>query len=129
MSDLIERLRDRDAVVLNGLFHAIPAMNEAADEIERLRATQERMWCTACGTVTLENLCDCNRWGGETAREPSFINYADAIEAKLERAAKALEKIADTEPGTRDTQFRYDTFVKAKNIARAAIAEINGSGK
>lgn len=38
MSDIVERLRDRDAVIMGGLFHAIPAMNEAAVEIERLRA-------------------------------------------------------------------------------------------
>jgi hypothetical protein len=37
MSDIVERLRDRDSVVLSGLFHAIPVMTEAANEIERLR--------------------------------------------------------------------------------------------
>lgn len=35
--DIVERLRDRDAVVVSGLFHAIPTMHEAAKEIERLR--------------------------------------------------------------------------------------------
>jgi len=37
-TDIVERLRDRDAIVLSGLFHAVPVMNEAADLIERLRA-------------------------------------------------------------------------------------------
>lgn len=38
MDDIVNRLRDRDAVVLSGLFHAIPVMREAASEIERLRS-------------------------------------------------------------------------------------------
>jgi len=38
MTDIVERLRDENAVVLSGLFHAIPAMRDAADEIELLRA-------------------------------------------------------------------------------------------
>lgn len=33
---LVERLHNRDAVVMSGLYHAIPAMRDAADEIERL---------------------------------------------------------------------------------------------
>lgn len=37
MSDIVDRLKDRDAIVIGGLFHAIPAMAEAAREIERLR--------------------------------------------------------------------------------------------
>jgi len=41
--DIVERLRDRDSVVLSGLYHAIPAMQEAANEIERLRAEVERL--------------------------------------------------------------------------------------
>lgn len=43
MADIVERLRDRDAVVLSGLFHAIPTMMEAALEIERLR---DQLGCT-----------------------------------------------------------------------------------
>ena len=37
MTDIVERLRDRDATVGAGLFHCIPTMAAAADEIERLR--------------------------------------------------------------------------------------------
>lgn len=36
VGELVERLRDRDAIVLGGLFHAIPALREAADMIESL---------------------------------------------------------------------------------------------
>jgi hypothetical protein len=36
-ADIVDRLRDRDAIVVGGMFHAIPALKEAADEIERLR--------------------------------------------------------------------------------------------
>jgi hypothetical protein len=39
--DIVERLKDKDAVVLAGLHHAIPAMRDAAMEIERLRAALE----------------------------------------------------------------------------------------
>ncbi|SRR6266700_4032792 len=37
----------------------------------------ERLWCTACGTVTRDMICDCNRWpdGHEMKREPHFITY------------------------------------------------------
>ncbi len=38
MTDIVERLRDRDAIVFLGLVHAVPAMREAAAEIETLRA-------------------------------------------------------------------------------------------
>lgn len=38
MADIIDMLRDRDAIVIGGLFHAIPVMREAASEIEQLRA-------------------------------------------------------------------------------------------
>lgn len=37
MTDIVDRLRDRDAIVIGGMFHAVPALREAADEIERLR--------------------------------------------------------------------------------------------
>lgn len=37
MADIVDRLRDRDNIVLAGLYHAVPVMREAADEIERLR--------------------------------------------------------------------------------------------
>jgi hypothetical protein len=40
--DIVERLRDRDAIVMSGLFHAVPTMQEAADEIERLRRSPVR---------------------------------------------------------------------------------------
>lgn len=43
MTDIVERLRDRDAVVLSGLFHAIPVMLDAASEIDRLRAALKGM--------------------------------------------------------------------------------------
>lgn len=39
--DLVARLRDRNAIVMSGLFHAVPTMVEAAAEIERLRSRCE----------------------------------------------------------------------------------------
>lgn len=35
------------------------------------------MWCSACGTVTSDGICDCNRWpvGHEMRREPHFVPY------------------------------------------------------
>lgn len=44
---IVNRLRDRDAIVVAGLFHAVPVMRDAADEIERLRKAledQEQAW-------------------------------------------------------------------------------------
>jgi hypothetical protein len=38
-TDIVERLRDRDALAMSGLYYAIPAMIDAALEIERLRAS------------------------------------------------------------------------------------------
>jgi hypothetical protein len=35
---LIHQLRDRDSIVLSGLFHCIPVMRMAADKIEQLEA-------------------------------------------------------------------------------------------
>lgn len=39
----------------------------------------ERLWCKACGTVTSDGVCDCNRWGGDYC-EPNFVNYADELQ-------------------------------------------------
>ena len=43
MADIVQKLRDRDAVVMAGLFHAIPVMAEAAAEIERLREALQKI--------------------------------------------------------------------------------------
>jgi len=54
------------ATVLTSNLHATPAVGG------------ERLWCSACGTVTRDMRCDCNRWpdGHEMKREPHFVNYA-----------------------------------------------------
>lgn len=80
MSDLIEKLRNRDAVVLSGLFHAVPTMAEAADEIERLRAQ------LATATKALE---ETNYFLEPLIRFWPTVNIA----AEIERNKKALATI------------------------------------
>lgn len=65
MTDIVKRLRDRDAVVLSGLFHAIPAMAAAADEIERLRRTVRLLGeiGEVCTFDDLNEICDFCRCG------------------------------------------------------------------
>lgn len=40
---IVDRLRDRDAIVLAGMFHAVPVMREAADAIEALRRENDNL--------------------------------------------------------------------------------------
>lgn len=55
----------------------------------------ERMWCTACGTVTPNGVCDCNRCGigHEMHREPHFVNYADAMQEAAREQAQEAERL------------------------------------
>jgi len=78
LSDIVERLRDRDAVVMSGLFHAIPAMRAAADEIELLRGQVETLRSAVDGY-----LATWDRTGG-----------SEAIAAEEFAAARADLRIA-----------------------------------
>ena len=109
MSDLVERLRNHE--LRNS------AMDEAADRIEALEAERERLWCTACGTVTRDKICDCNRWHNEMSREPHFVNYADERASGIEALEAALRKITDLIDSEAD-----DPLNDAIEIARAALA-------
>ena len=40
--ELIARLRDKDRIVIDGLFHCVPAMREAADALERAEQETKR---------------------------------------------------------------------------------------
>lgn len=53
----------------------------AEQERDELKADRERLWCTACGTVTRDQICDCNRWPhmAEAGHKPNFVNYTDAM--------------------------------------------------
>ena len=55
----------------------------------------ERLWCTACGTVTGNMICDCNRWpdGHEMKREPNFVNYADEMQKTAHEQAQEIERL------------------------------------
>jgi hypothetical protein len=48
-------------------------------------AGKERQWCTACGTVSGDGVCDCNRYGQD--RQPQFVNYADAMQEDARKLA------------------------------------------
>jgi len=99
-----------------------------------MNAGTERLWCRACGTVTRDMRCDCNRWpdGHEMKREPHFVNYADAMqEAAHEQAqqidalVKALQKIADLPPSDKAVRPVKDH----RRIAIAALASIKETSK
>lgn len=52
---------------------------------------EERLWCLACGTVTRDQRCDCNRYGAdhEMYRKPNFVNFADEMrKTAVEQAAQ-----------------------------------------
>jgi hypothetical protein len=69
----------------------------------------ERFWCTACGTVTRDMVCDCNRYG-RTDCKPNFVNYADAMQEEafklaaqvntLRAALSQFVAVCDTAPPT-----------------------------
>ena len=59
---------------------------------------EERLWCTACGTVTRDQVCDCNRWfdkGHEMYRDPQFVNYADAMQETAHEQAQEIDKLRE----------------------------------
>jgi hypothetical protein len=61
--------------------------------IEQLEAAQERLWCKACGTVTRDQTCDCNRRCNEMSREPNFVNYADAMQEAAHEQVQRIEQL------------------------------------
>lgn len=84
MSDLIERLR--------GPCPSIPAMRDAADEIERLTAEleSERMRLVACGVVALANTTD------SASRERDMLpEYRSASLDAIERAVDSEMQLRD----------------------------------
>ncbi len=88
-----------------GLREAIGNTNLAVlrDRLENAQAALaaapavggERLWCSACGTVTRDMLCDCNRWpdGHEMKREPHFVNYADTMQETAHEQAQQIAKL------------------------------------
>lgn len=60
-------------------------------EIERLRANQERMWCSACGTVTRDRQCDCTKFSDQDTQ--SLVNYADAMQEAAHEEAQENERL------------------------------------
>ena len=98
----------------------------------------ERLWCSACGTVTRDMLCDCNRWpdGHEMKREPHFVNYADVMQEtareqaqQIDALMKALTDLLETTP---DERQRPDIWFKRVDFARATLAALtpaDGGGK
>ncbi len=112
--DIIERLRDRDAVVLSGLFHAIPTMKEAADEIASLRAQLAAM------------AKEHDAYYAELTGK-----YFD-VTTQLASARKALEAIAnhpESKAPTKIDQSSYAVgwaFWNVQHIAKAALKTEQG---
>jgi hypothetical protein len=65
----------------------------AIDALKRVVIMPERLWCKACGTVTRDQTCDCNRWHNEMSREPNFVNYADAMQETAHEQAQRIEAL------------------------------------
>jgi len=56
---------------------------------------EERLWCTACGTVTRDHICDCNRWSTDMQRQPHFVNYADEMQKTAHEQAQEIERLRE----------------------------------
>lgn len=84
----------------------------------------ERMWCTACGTVTSDQFCDCNRYGvgHEMYREPNFVNYADAMQ---EAAHEQAQRVAVLERALEI--IAHDAYRDPRQIALEALAPVGPS--
>jgi hypothetical protein len=88
--DIVERLRELNTTAFGRL------MNEAADEIDRLRSWQDQHDCCMCGS----RMSDHDIGSGHSP--VSMYDYyqsqleqrAEAAEAKLATAVKALERYA-----------------------------------
>ncbi len=88
MNDLAVR-SVKDNIIENGEKRILAMQTE----IESLRATQERMWCKSCGTVTRTRECDCTRMETGTQR---LVNYADSLQNDIDdlRATEARLRAA-----------------------------------
>ena len=117
MNDLAVR-SVKDNIIENGEKRILAMQTE----IESLRATQERMWCKSCGTVTRTRECDCTRMETGTQR---LVNYADSLqndieslratEARLRAALTAIERVTWTEGE------RYqDMLMRCRKLASSA---------
>lgn len=96
----------------DGLLQRAKATDEKIDRLtdardwavaraEAAEKERERKWRKACGTVTRNDVCDCNVYG---EREPNFVNYADSLQAdareQFERAEAAEAKVRDIREAT-----------------------------
>lgn len=61
-------------------------LTQALAEAETHR---ERQCCTACGTVTRDKTCDCNRYGEDTGTQ-NLVNYADELQKEARRLCLEL---------------------------------------
>src|SRR5580765_812863 len=64
---------------------------EAQGEVERLRAERERMWCSACGTVTRDDQCDCTRYTDTGTQK--LVNYSDTLQADIQELSAENERL------------------------------------
>jgi LmbE family N-acetylglucosaminyl deacetylase len=94
---------------------------------------EERLWCTACGTVTRDQTCDCNRWQNEMSREPQFVNYADAMQEtaheqsqQIDALVKAMEKVRsyNVDIAAGRINYRPHDHIQVIDEALAAVGNI-----
>lgn len=60
--------------------------------VKELEGNQERVWCTACGTVTRDKECDCTIHE-LSCGEPNFVNYADAMRKEASAAHASATRL------------------------------------
>ena len=114
MSDIVDRLRDRDSIVMSGLFHAVPTMQEAATEIEHLRLEHKHACQEVAAAIAERDAAD------EVSRTAQA--YVGAMEAKL-RAAR--EFVIRHPSLTLIDLAEFDAFLKMD----AALADLTKDRK
>lgn len=108
---------DRELAPLRRAFESQePPMSTEADIVP------ERLWCTACGTVTRDRVCDCNDYpeGHEMRREPHFVNYADQINSDFMECRKEL---LEAQAEITKLRAERDAAARDKETLRKAITD------
>ena|SRR5258707_10056577 len=88
----------------------------------------ERLWCLACGTVTRDMLCDCNRWpaGHEMMGKPNFVNYADEMQKTAHEQAQQIETLVNALQATQGRIMNAKIDLQTGHTKAAGIQTLDG---
>jgi chromosome segregation ATPase len=115
MTDLVERLRDRDAIVLSGLFYCGPVMREAATALE---AKEKELDALRADFVKLSDMAK------ESERLRSgALEVAEQWQARAETAERELDVLSSSH---RDLAKRLADMGRGRDEARAALKKAEG---